>query len=639
MTDHLRSIEARLTAVEQAVYGLTEDTRLLRGALRTVESRRLIPPQSSPAKLPARKRPDLERLLGRFGMMIIAMIAAVAAVGTFLNWAIRWAIAYGYFTFGPAARVATGVAFAIALGAWGARLRRRERSFGSSVIALALVVFHVCAYSAGPSLHIVPSWIAFAVTAFVSWALAAFAHGENDELLWCVGFGGAAIASFVASNGRGDPILLGLYATVLLFWGCFAMSHREWRIATGVFYAASALFVIGLRSSFTATTLAPALAVVLPFVVAVAGVVPFAPESSKRAMLRWLALLAALSAFTTPRLTGVSGGVMTVTCAAAACFWLLLVDRHVRVPQSSAFLANRWRVLDWIDAAVIPFAVAYCAAHWLTTGTGISALFVGFAAVWLAFVWRRDVGPLRDAGSLAAGTCLVASIWMNATVPLDVLAATHLVVALVVLGLHLFRPSRSWLMTAGVALVGAVAVTLMMLTSRHAYSFIPFVTEPSVLALGVTLTLIAIARFWRPLRVATRRSLGDGPAWPHAEAMRAFVRVIIAVPWVWAFAWILIELAMAFDASTATLLLVVYFASTAVVCVGVGRERNAAWLRQIGLALAVTAAGTAFLGAKTYFDVAARIAAYLVTSAFLLGIAYWYRRPGSAMFPLGSLSS
>ena len=200
------------------------------------------------------------------------MIAAVAAVGTFLNWAIRWAIANGYFTFGPEARVTTGVAFAVALGAWGARLRRRERSFGSSVIALALVILHLCAYSAGPSLHLVPTWIAFAVTAPVSWALAAFAHGENDELLWCVGFGGAAIAPFVASNGRGDPIVLAGYAAVLLFWGCFAMSHREWRIANGVFYAVSALFVAGLRGSFTGTALAPALSVVLPFAVGAAGV-------------------------------------------------------------------------------------------------------------------------------------------------------------------------------------------------------------------------------------------------------------------------------------------------------------------------------------------------------------------------------
>jgi hypothetical protein len=41
-------------------------------------------------------------------------------------------------------------------------------------------------------------------------------------------------------------------------------------------------------------------------------------------------------------------------------------------------------------------------------------------------------------------------------------------------------------------------------------------------------------------------------------------------------------------------------------------------------------AGTAVYGAHAYFDFGARIAAYLVTSAFLLGIAYWYRQPGVA---------
>ncbi|HEY4132720.1 MAG TPA: hypothetical protein VGM50_19050, partial [Gemmatimonadaceae bacterium] len=75
-----------------------------------------------------------------------------------------------------------------------------------------------------------------------------------------------------------------------------------------------------------------------------------------------------------------------------------------------------------------------------------------------------------------------------------------------------------------------------------------------------------------------------------------------------------------------TLLLVTYFAVTGVACVGAGRARRSARLRQTGLCLALLAAGTAFYGATSYFDFAARIAAYLVTSAFLLGIAYWYRR-------------
>jgi len=48
---------------------------------------------------------------------------------------------------------------------------------------------------------------------------------------------------------------------------------------------------------------------------------------------------------------------------------------------------------------------------------------------------------------------------------------------------------------------------------------------------------------------------------------------------------------------------------------------------------AVIAAATAVYGAHAYFDFGARIVAYLVTSAFLLGIAYWYRRRGPAPNP------
>jgi hypothetical protein len=67
------------------------------------------------------------------------------------------------------------------------------------------------------------------------------------------------------------------------------------------------------------------------------------------------------------------------------------------------------------------------------------------------------------------------------------------------------------------------------------------------------------------------------------------------------------------------------------VCVAVGRARRAARVRQVGLVLALGAASTAFYGASSYFDFGARILAYLVTSAFLLGIAYWYRRPGAEL--------
>jgi hypothetical protein len=42
--------------------------------------------------------------------------------------------------------------------------------------------------------------------------------------------------------------------------------------------------------------------------------------------------------------------------------------------------------------------------------------------------------------------------------------------------------------------------------------------------------------------------------------------------------------------------------------------------------LGLVAAATAIRGARSLEDVWAEIAAYLVTSVFLLGIAYWYRK-------------
>ena len=155
-------------------------------------------------------------------------------------------------------------------------------------------------------------------------------------------------------------------------------------------------------------------------------------------------------------------------------------------------------------------------------------------------------------------------------------------------------------------------------------------TEPSAMSLVVLVTLVCASRFWPVLRTATRTAMGDRPEWTYARNAKLLVRGMVVSPWVWAFVWAMVELSMAFSPSTSTLLLVTYFAATAVASVAVGRWRNSARLRQIGLALAVAAAATAVYGASTYFNSGIRIVAYLVTSAFLLGIAYWYRQPGTS---------
>lgn len=634
-------LETRLSIIEQDLAALASDVASLRAELQAArgDAPRVPPlparsnqspsrgPRRIPISAPALSGEDFERLLGRYGMLGIAVMAAVAAVGTFLS----WAISHGYLSLGPAARTLTGLVFAAGVGVWGFKLRRTERSFGSSLMGLSLVIVQVCAYAAGPSFHLVPTVVAFAGATATSWALAMFAHREGDEPLWCVGFGGAALAPFVTSDGHGNVYALVAYAAVVLLSACFAISHREWPVAWRVFYGVAGLFVFGAaavaRSAGTPAILA---VVALPFVVGAAGVLPFAPPSRKRGALRWLALLAALAATVAHPLTSGQRWIVTGAFIAAAALWLLLVDRHADVPQSSVFVRGEARrsLLDWIDGALIPLAFCFLAVGAIGSVAPPASVWLATTLVFVVFGWRRAVGALRDAAAFSASVLAVGGV---AALPIEVPAgriAAVVVIGLAAFGMHAARPSRSWLAVGGALLLLGALLSLSTLTARPAYRFAPFQTEPSTTALIVLAGLVVVARFWRAIRVATRTSMGERPEWTYAGSLKLIVRALTLAPWLWAFVWALVELAMAYSPSTSTLLLVTYFAATAVACVAAGRARHAARLRQTGLALGLVAAATAVYGANTYFDFAARIAAYLVTSAFLLGIAYWYRRPG-----------
>ena len=561
-------------------------------------------------------------------MLAIAVLAAVLAVGTFLS----WAYANGYLNLSPLARVAIGLGFAAVLGTWGFQLRKRERSFGSTILALALAIVQVCAYAAGPGFLLVPTWAAFLGTAAISSVLAFFAHIENDEPLWCVGFGGAAIAPFVTSDGTGRVYALLIYGLITLLPACFAISQRSWPVAWRVFYAASALFSLaGAELGYRTTTVASLCAFAFPFVIAAAGVVPFAPEGRKRAALRWLAALGALASIRTQVYIDTRAWLVASVLLTAVTLWLFLLDHQSHLPQSSLWSRTREmpRFLNWIDVAFIPLLISYEAADALRNHGQPVVVYAVATAVFLAFVWRRSVNSMRDAA--AFGAIVMASAVLGLLPLEDPLARLTAFVALglAVLGAHRAKPSVSWLFGGLVILVGCAIGSATVMADRPLYTFTPFATEASATAFVVAMGLICVARFWYVLRVATRTAMGDRPEWTYAANAKLLVRGVAFAPWVWAFIWATIELSMAYSASTSTLLLVTYFAATAVGCVGVGRLRNSARLRQVGLALALVATATAFYGATTYFDIAARILAYLVTSAFLLGIAYWYRQTGT----------
>jgi hypothetical protein len=361
-------------------------------------------------------------------------------------------------------------------------------------------------------------------------------------------------------------------------------------------------------------------------------VVPFAPDERKRGAARWLVALSVVgAALVRVSLVGDVAAMATITTVAALAA-LLLVDSIATVPQST--ILSTWRarpvLLDWLDAAVLPSLLLYVfAGAALTTTLRLSLAGAGLAAFSI-FSWRRPIGALRDAAA-AAATLAAFAVIEAAALPATTYAIAIAAAGLLALAMHAARPSRGWLAGGAVLIVFAAANTIDALTSRLAYHFTPFNTGPSLAAAAVAVACMAVARFRPALIDAARRSLGEAPPRDGMTPFAGTSRSFAAAPWLWLFMWVLIELAMAYSPSTSTLLLVVYFAATGVGCVGVGRTRQFAFLRKIGLGLALVAAATAIYGASTYFDFAARISAYLVTSVFLLGIAYWYRRPGAGL--------
>src|SRR5690349_8998745 len=188
MTDG-RSLESRVAALERELRDLRAEVR---GSYAMEAAPPPVAPQPRAVDEQARApRIDFETFVGRYGMLGLATLLALAAIGTFVSWAITRGL------LGPTPRVIFGLIAAGAIAYAGLRLRPRSRSYGDSLLALALAAVHVCAWAAGPSLGLVPVPLALACCAAASVALGAFALAEADEALWCVGFGGACVAPFV----------------------------------------------------------------------------------------------------------------------------------------------------------------------------------------------------------------------------------------------------------------------------------------------------------------------------------------------------------------------------------------------------------------------------------------------------------
>ena len=612
--DRRGDLLSRISALERRLDEVREELGEVRrqvdaGPRETVFAPR--PPRAAPSSVdrplrggpsPTKPRVSLEVVVGRYGMLALAAVLVLAAAGMFLS----WAAARGWL--GPSVRVALGLAGAAGLSLWGIRVRPRHRPFGDALLGIALATAHVCAWAAGPGLRLVPAPVALAFSAVASVGLAAFALRERDEPLWCIGFGGAALAPFVTSTGgHGTAPMLAGYAAAVLVAGGSALGAREWRVGGQVFAAAAALFVLAL-ATMPAAQHGGWLALGLPFVAAFGGTLPFAQGDTLRPRLRTLGLLGMVAAFRCVLEPFLPPLARTAIFAVAGIAWLALLDRADTDPPGrllDGFGEAPSGLCDWVDGALLPggfLAVLLVSLEGSPAGGGAAA---GLAAgLLLATAARRPESPLRDAlAAVAWAAAVTATLIELRDSPIAAPAALAWVSVLAAL-IARAVPSRTWSWAPFLSLAGAALWVLGLVTVRPAYQYVPFATRESAAA-------AAVAVAWAVAIRLTRRSDARAAAFGFL------------------FLWFHQELAFAVGPSASTLLLVTYYAVCSVASVGLGRARDLIRLRQIGLVLALAASGLAIHGAFQLASVGARIGACLVASAFLLGIAWWYRQPAA----------
>ena len=143
---------------------------------------------TTPAPRPGLAGGDLEKLVGRYGTVALAVLTIVMGVGVFLRWAVE------HVQLSDAMRVTLGGAGAVAVGVFGWRLRARAKQYGDMLVGLSLALVHVVAWGAGPYLRVVPEGAALAVAAAASVLLAVLAWREREQPLFAAGLGGAFLA-------------------------------------------------------------------------------------------------------------------------------------------------------------------------------------------------------------------------------------------------------------------------------------------------------------------------------------------------------------------------------------------------------------------------------------------------------------
>ena len=548
-----------------------------------------------------------EDLVGRYGAMVLAALAIMSGVGIFLSWAIAQNL------IGPQVRVAAGFAAAAALAALGWRLRTRDaRTFGNTLIGLALAVVHVVAWGAGPGLQVMPNWLALAIAAAASIALALLAWRSGEESLFVVGVGGALIAPFVTTPGRGNGEALLVFGWLVLTLALSGMRSRPWTTARWLLGAAGITYASAAMTSAWSTTGAFSQDAPTMFAIACAwGALVSGGRMHAPALAR-----AYLAGGIAPLFWNWDKeGVFVTHLILSAVATLTLFVATIRGDEEDGPSWMLWLLvlpLAYLAGAIIPLDdITSATGAMVATGWTIAAAVAGAMVAGT----RREV--LWVVAALSAETAIVLALSgreIETIVALSALVAGLSWVARRESAGMLFWP-------AAVALAIAGTMLSAEFYARPPYAYTPFFTRPSIGALAMVLGIAVLG--WNAARTETH----DGLLPPRQR--NAVQGMGIAA----AFVWGSVELDDAFSPDMAVFLLIIYYAACGVAAIFVGRRSSLTDLRRIGLGLSIFAALKAVAQGYELDTVGLRVGSFLLVGAFLLAVAYWYRAAGDAAAP------
>lgn len=567
-------------------------------------------PRRIPSPPPRRPAPrsvlpvgmSFEDLVGRYGAMALAALAIMSAVGIFLSWAIAQNL------IGPGVRVSAGFAVAGALGALGWRLRGRgARTFGNTLMGIALAVVHVVAWGAGPGLGVFPSWLALGVAAVASIALAVLAWRTKEESLFVVGVGGALVAPFVTTPGRGNGEALLVFGWVVLTTALYGMRDREWSYArrllgtAGIVYAGAAMTAAWSSSGSLGKDLPAVFALACAVGALVMGGALHAP-----ALTRAYIVAAIPPLFYNADDAGVVVSHIGIAAAGTA---ILLAATWRREEDGPSWAIGVMIIsLGMLAAALAPLDDINS-----TAGSLIAlAWSVGIAVTgWMLPGKRREV--LWTVAGLTSALAIILALWDSDLQTIIAVSAHAAAVSAVM------RRERAGMLLIP-PLLGLCFATFaagILYSQRPPYDYTPFLTTTALAGLAVVVGWAALG--WNISKTELERPLSLGE-----RRVVAFLGIVAA------FLWGHAELASAYSPDLSTFLLIFYYASCGLAAIFIGRRDSLSGLRRIGLALAIFAALKAVSQAYGLDQVGLRVGSFLLVGGFLLAVAYWYRAAGEA---------